>query len=220
MDSDVDLIPAEFRQWRTRTAHLWLTAIAMVASVSFIAVLALWLATKAGALEQANAQQETQAALTTHQRAQLDVLDERYQALKEEWTLLRGLRSGASIEDLFVLVDRALIEGEVWFSDWRLRRAGVMVPASAAPVNTGYFLVMPAGSGGQTADQWQVRTMMVIRGQASDHAALSRFVRGLYQQPDVQEVKLNRTNLHTYQEASAVDFELSIALNSKAAAEG
>ncbi|MFK8017942.1 MAG: PilN domain-containing protein [Gammaproteobacteria bacterium] len=214
MDSDVDLIPGDFRQWRQRNQHLRYTLAGTVLGVIVLCVLALSFAREARALEQANVTQKTQAALTTQQRTQLDILDQRYRALEQEWTLLRGLRSGASVEDLFLLIDRALIGQEIWFDDWHLRRAGVLVPAAVASVDTGYFIVVPAGQGGRSEEQWQVRTSMTIRGQARDHGALSRFVRGLYAQPEVLDVKLNRTSRQDYQQASVVDFDLAISLNS------
>jgi hypothetical protein len=53
---------------------------------------------------------------------------------------------------------------------------------------------------------------MRIVGQARDHAALSHFVRGLYESPGVSDVHLERTGLRRYTTTSVVDFELAVLL--------
>ena len=59
---------------------------------------------------------------------------------------------------------------------------------------------------------------MDITGEARNHAALSRFVRGLFAQPQIQDVKVNRTHVRDYVGTRVVDFSLAIVLHSEPSA--
>ena len=152
------------------------------------------------------------------QREQLEASDQRLKALDDEWNLLQGLRSGAVAEDLFVIIDAALPGDDVWFTRWSFARAGVIAPPNVKTVNSGYFIVVPAGQRPEAQPSWQVRTHMDINGEARNHAALSRFVRGLFAQPQIQDVKVNRTQVRDYVGTPVVDFSLAIVLHSEPAA--
>ncbi len=210
--TSIDLIPADYRDGLRRRRHLR-GAIALTLSIALAVVLGtVGLHGASTRLVSATEKLRTEHALTAQQRDQLAVLDGRLAELEEEWTLLRGLRSGAAAEDLFLIVDRALPGGDVWFVDWAFRRAGVIVPQTSRTVSTGYFIVVPAGQDEAPSD-WQVKTHMSISGQARDHAALSRFVRGLYEQSEIQEVKVNNTRVQQYEDARIVDFDIAVVLH-------
>ena len=55
---------------------------------------------------------------------------------------------------------------------------------------------------------------MTIRGQARDHQALSRFVRSLFEQPDINDVNVQKTSQSDYADRRVVDFSLTVVLNS------
>lgn len=208
----IDLIPADYRR-NLLVRKLFLFAAA--GSVAFLLLCtgtAYGLNKKTRAIKQQTEHARLQYAMSAQQREQIERLDSGLAALDQELSLLRGLRSGAAAEDLFVIIDRALPADEVWFIDWQFRRAGVLVPETANTVHTGYFIVIPAGSKQEAKKPWQVETHMKINGQASDHAALSRFVRRLFEQPEVQDVKLNRTQIRRYANLSVVDFDLAVVL--------
>jgi hypothetical protein len=59
---------------------------------------------------------------------------------------------------------------------------------------------------------------MTIKGQARDHSALSGFVRRLFVQPEIDDVRILRTNLSRSNRADAVDFELAVVINTGASA--
>lgn len=218
MTHSIDLIPADYRENLSRQGHLrgaiWCSVMLCVA----VALASLWYGRVAKQIRQETEFLRTQYALSAQQREQLDVLDARLAALDEEWLLLRGLRSGAAAEDLFVIVDRALPGEDVWFINWEFRRAGVIVPQTEHTVNTGYFIVVPKGQQTEELAAWQVKTHMNINGQARDHAALSRFVRGLYEQPEIQDVKVNNTRVRQYSDTTVVDFDLAVVLHNEPAA--
>ncbi len=217
--SSIDLVPADYREGLARR-HRLQGAVWLVLCLAVAAVLGtVGLRSASRSLQAETERLRTEYALSAQQREQLEVLDGRLAALEEEWTLLRGLRSGAAAEDLFVIVDRALPGGDVWFVNWQFRRAGVIAPQSPRTVNTGYFIVVPADQSATAPEAWQVKTHMSISGQARDHAALSRFVRGLYEQPEIREVKVNNTRVRQYANSTVVDFDMAVVLHVQPAAQ-
>lgn len=218
MTNSIDLIPPEYRESLSRKRHLRLAIQVAVVLVVALGFAGAGLARSAKQIGLETGQLRTALALSAQQQEQLAVLEARLQDLDEEWVLLRGLRSGAVAEDLFLIVDRALTAGDIWFLTWKFSRAGVVVPQSPRTVNTGYFIVVPQGETGLEPAAWQVQTHMTINGQARDHAALSRFVRALYAQHGIDEVKLDRTKVRQYAAANVIDFNMTITLRSEPAA--
>lgn len=208
----IDLIPADYRANLRMRRLLGLCVACCAGFLLLSAGTAYALNKKIQTVKQATEQARLQYAMSAQQREQIERLDGGLAALDQELNLLKGLRSGAAAEDLFVIIDRALPGDDVWFVDWQFRRAGVLVPDTVRTVNTGYFIVVPAGQQQDTKAPWQVETHMKINGQATDHAALSRFVRGLFEQPEVQDVKLNRTQVRRFANISVVDFDLAVVL--------
>ena len=129
--------------------------------------------------------------------------------------MLSGLRSGASAEQMFVTVDRALPGQEVWITSWKFRRAGTPVNEKQEAVNTGYFIVIPAGSNKQPEETWKIETNMKLQGQALDHEAMSRFVMNLTQQAEIEDVRIVNTRLNKVNQVKVVDFSLDILVSSR-----
>ena len=157
---------------------------------------------------------QSQNAITEQQRAQLEELTAEQSDFERRWSLLRGLRAGAAIEDIFTIVDRALVGNDLWFVNWSFRRAGVVVDGETRTIETGYFLIVPPDEQSGEMPEWQVETHMVLEGRAVDHQALSTFVRALFQQPDIKDVSVRRTSLTEYASGRVVSFDLTIVLNS------
>lgn len=153
---------------------------------------------------------QEQQAITTQQREALTQLNETRDSLDQQLALLNGLRSGASAATMFLTIERSLKAGEVWFQDWQFQRAGSAVAEPAEPASNGYFIVM-ANDSGSPHEAWKIETHMTIRGQARDHSALSRFVRRLYEQPEIQDIRILNTSLASNREF--VDFNLAVTVN-------
>jgi Tfp pilus assembly protein PilN len=214
---EIDLIPPDYR--RARWLKVWLRnmtiAIAIVISTSFAAFAGLTV--KVDSIREEKRLLEEQLAVTSKQRDDLETLDRKKNDLNQQLSMLNSLRSGAPARSVFVAIDRALADAEVWFLNWQFRRAGVMVPESqASGVETGYFIVVPESgkAGGEQA--WLVETHMTITGQARDHEALSRFVNGLYAQSTVVDVRVQRTELSQRSSGDVVQFEVAVVLTSEA----
>jgi hypothetical protein len=218
--SEIDLIPADYRLDRRRESAFGMLATAAGAALAAGLLTAsgfAWAANRAHAeldslelARRASDQQHTELANLQGERARLE----------QQWARLQALRGGDDVGSLFVLIDRTLPAGDVWFDRWELQRAAGelaparsgaaqgMVPSRAAAVDGpgGVSAPIPQGERGQVR----------IAGQARDHGALSRFVRGLYESPEVQDVHLERTMLRRYTTTSVIAFELAILLKGDA----
>lgn len=214
---DIDLIPADYR--RARWFRTWSKQ--LIVSTAILAALCLavfvGLSLRVSQLREEAALLEQQRAVTDQQREDLEVLNRQRTALDQQLSLLGSLRSGAPAQSIFVAIDEALADAEVWFVNWQFRRASVMVPESQATgVETGYFIVVPESAAREGEQAWMVETHMTITGQARDHEALSRFVNGLYAQPAVVNVSVQRTELSKLATRDVVQFDLAVVLNSEA----
>ena len=177
-------------------------------------------------LNQANArigkqiqQFQAQRDITNANRSQLEQLNQQQRDLRQQLDLLSGLRSGASAEQMFQMIDRALPGPEVWLTSWKFRRAGEATDEAEETVNTGYFIVIPAGSQSKKEETWKIETHMTIRGQALDHVAMSRFVLNLTQQPEIENVRIINSRQGRFNSVKLVDFDLDILVSARRGAE-
>ena len=212
--ADIDLIPQDYRARLQLQSGVKRTIIVMVLMVIIAAALFAVFNYLATAVERDIATLQQRQAITTQQHEALTQLNEKKKSLDHQLELLNGLRSGASAPAMFIAIDRAITGGDVWFQDWQFQRAGSSVEEPAEPASNGYFIIMPASSGKQAA-AWKIETHMTIRGQARDHSALSRFVRQLFEQPEIQDVRILNTSLVANREF--VDFNLAVTVNSRGA---
>ncbi len=212
--NEIDLFPEELRKrllftrWFKRTA-VSIVLVTLVSGGGFFG------------LRQVNAQvdeqiryYQNQREITNSNHQQLKKLTQQRQDLQQQLNLLGGLRSGASAEQMFVMIDRALPGPEVWLTNWKFRRAGTQVDATEEAVNTGYFIVVPAGSSTRQEETWKIETQMNIQGQALDHSAMSEFVLNLTLQPEIENVRIVNTSLRkSNNETKLVDFSLDIIVS-------
>lgn len=217
--TEIDLIPQDYRtrQWQQRwlkTATFVFAGLMLVHAALFVAVRSKIEAAKAEV-----ATLETQQRVSAQQRAELERLTAAKAEYDQQLRLLTGLRSGASAEQLFLTVEKALETDALWFLDWRFQRAGIVVESAEDAVDTGYFIVVPPDADGTSDESWRVRTHMTIRGRSRDHSALSGFVKGLFAQPEIDDVHLGRTSMTRVGTAELVDFDLAVVMNTNVAAD-
>lgn len=212
--AELDLIPQDYRSWLRQRAML--RQYVIVFAVLNILVLA-----SSGVLAQLSKKAtgtvqdlQSQSAITEQQQAQLEQLRAQQAEYERRWSLLRGLRAGAAVEDIFKIIDEALSSKDLWFVDWEFRRAGVVVDGETQDVETGYFLIVLEDGNYSSDTEWQVETHMTVNGQARDHQALSTFVRALFEQQSIKDVSVQKTSLTDYANGRVVEFELTIVLNS------
>jgi len=217
--SDIDLIPLAYRRRRWQSRYLRNSAVILGCILAAMALgLLQLLATTSDMRTRVEALEERQA-ISAQQRADLERLGVEKIELENQLRLLLGLRSSVAAEQMFVVIDRALTGDDVWFLEWQFQRAGVMVGNELRTVNTGYFIVIPDGAERSAPGNLPVQTNMTIKGQARDHSALSKFVRGLFAQPEIDDVRIRRTVQATRNRVTTVDFDLAIVLNTAARGE-
>lgn len=210
---EIDLIPADYRRQLQRNAEFArFLAVFVVLNVLVLAVAAT-LAHLAGEQREVISRLQSQNAITQQQSAQLRMLDEELAEHQSRWTLLRGLRAGAAVDDVFLLIDRSIRSGDLWFLDWTFRRAGVIVDGQPRAVETGYFIILGEDNDLPPDADLSVETRMTIHGQATDHQALSSFVRTLFEQQHIKDVSVQRTTQTEYATGKVVDFSLTVLLN-------
>jgi len=212
--AELDLIPQDYRNWLEQRAMFRQYVI-------LFAILNVIVLASSGALAQLSRRAtetaqdlQSQSAITEQQQAQLEQLRAQQSEYERRWSLLRGLRAGASVEDIFRIIDEALSNRDLWFVDWSFRRAGVVVDGETQDVETGYFLIVLEDGNYDDDTEWQVETHMTINGQARDHQALSTFVRALFEQSSIKDVSVQKTSLTDYANGRVVEFELTVVLNS------
>ncbi|MDH5765713.1 MAG: hypothetical protein OEZ38_06830 [Gammaproteobacteria bacterium] len=211
--SEIDLIPDDYRTNLERYHWLKVYAIILAVIVAINGGLYTFYFVKNSAVSSDIDQLVKKKDINNQQATLLSDFQSQRVALEQEWELLNGLRGGAGIEDMLVMIDRSLKDGEVWFVDWEFIRAGVLVEQEDTTVNTGYFIVVPKGKA-KTGESRQVQTHMSIRGEAKDHAALSRFVNRLFEQVEVYDVRILNTSLKKYLNINVVEFNLKVVVNS------
>ncbi|MDH3616997.1 MAG: PilN domain-containing protein [Gammaproteobacteria bacterium] len=212
--AELDLIPEDYRNTLRQRAMTRQHVIAFV-------ILNIIILVSSGLFAQLSQQAmervqylKSQSAITEQQQSQLEQLSAQQTEYERRWSLLQGLRAGAAVEDIFRIIDQALVDDALWFVNWRFRRAGVVVDGEPRGIETGYFVIVPADEQSAETPEWQVETHMTLEGQARDHQALSTFVRSLFEQTDIKDVSVQRTSLTDYANGRVVSFDLTIVLNS------
>lgn len=211
--SEIDLIPQDYRNRLQQQSVLRNYAVAFGALNALILTIALLLGQTSKSVAADVAELKTENAITQQQQAQLEQLQIQRSEYERQLGLLRGLRAGAAVDEIFTIVDRALNGQDLWFLDWQFRRAGVVVNGEQREIETGYFVIVDEGES-NADDEWEVATRMTIRGQAKDHQALSTFVRALFDQREIKDVKLQKTSATSYGNGRVVEFDMTITLNS------
>jgi len=210
---DIDLIPNAYRTWRWQARWMKFTAW-LIAGLT--ATLLLTWTVLGLAIDSARKDIETlqnKLAETAQQQADIERLAADKVELERQLRLLSNLRRGVAAGDMFVTVDKALTSDDIWFRNWKFERAGITVGEELETVNNGYIMVVPEGADDLTSDELRIQTNMEIRGQALDHSALSSFVRRLFVQPGIDDIRIRRTSLIDRNRADTVDFELAVILN-------
>ncbi len=212
--AEINLIPQDYRNWLTQQSVLKHYVLGIAAVNVVIVGMALLLASTSKNVAREAAELKTRNAITQQQQTQLEQLQAQHSEYQRQLSLLRGLRAGAAVDEVFAVIDRSMIGGDLWFLDWEFRRAGVVVDGQQRDVDTGYFVIVDEAQDATQRD-WKVETHMQIHGQAKDHQALSTFVRALFDQVEIEDVNVQRTNATSYGNGRVVEFDMTIILNSE-----
>ncbi|MDJ0709614.1 MAG: PilN domain-containing protein [Woeseiaceae bacterium] len=212
--ASIDLIPNDYRVWLSQRRTLRAAGIVLGATAALIFGGATAVGNAARASQQEAADLRVRNAITQQQQQDLQAMKAQQAEYERQWSLLRGLRAGAAVEDIFRIVDESLDGDKLWFVDWSFRRAGVIVDGEQRGVETGYFIIVSQEDGAPAEHDYAVETHMSIHGQAHDHQALSAFVRALFEQELIKDVSVQRTTRSDLGARRVVDFDITVVLNS------
>lgn len=214
--NEIDLFPDNIRKQQLLLAWFKLSGISiLLLSIILIGSFLVLRQTNAkidGQISQIQSKRE----ITNSNRLQLEQLNAKRKNLKQQLDLLSGLRSGASAVQMFQMIDASLPGPQVWLNNWKFRRAGTPVEQKDQAVETGYFIVLPAGSTTTTGPEtWKIETNMNIQGQALDHVGISQFVLNLTQQPEIETVRIVNSRQTEVNQIKIVDFTLDILVSAR-----
>jgi hypothetical protein len=211
---EFNLIPQSYHVKRVRMQMLRVGSVTLAAlllsGIAAYGVLNQWL----DIVNSEVAEFQQQQAVSSRQGELLTTLNIEKKRLNQQWQLLESLRSGMPAKQMMESVQATMRHNEVWFIDWRLRRAGVITEKETAANQPGYFVIVKRTV---NPEDWQSMTHMTIRGQARDHSTLSEFAQRLLNQPDIEDVRVQKTTRRAgrNQELEAVDFDLAIVLKTE-----
>jgi hypothetical protein len=212
----MDLIPEDYRRSIEQMQLLQRWGLAILVYLGLAVAISFGLNYMADRYQQDIEVLEKKKAISSHQRGILQELEKERSMLMAKREVLEKLRGGALAEDMFVNIDKALTGNDVWFKSWSFVRAGSKTREEDKGVNTGYFIVIPKGERTSKKDNeaWKIQVHMEISGQATDHEALSSFVRRVIQQPQIADVRILNTQKRDQNNSTVVDFKLVVMVNS------
>ncbi|MFK8020095.1 MAG: hypothetical protein AB8B86_10030 [Pseudomonadales bacterium] len=217
--ANIDLVPDEYRYWIWQQRCMKIAAIAGVAVV----VLSLLLVLQFGVMQK-NAVKElgiiqADQQISQNQQLRMEHLSKREKDLDSQWSLLNGLRGGATVEHMFRDVDRALDSDAVWFTQWRFIRTGRRTNNGSMDEDQrdGAHVVLLSNElreGINISEAWAIFTNLNVSGGADDHQALSTFVERLLKQQRIVDVRvLNTSLIPGDKEGEKINFDLSVVIN-------
>ena len=212
--ASIDLIPNEYRLWLDQRRVIRNYGIGLALTALLVAGAAMLLGDRVKTTQALAAELRVRNTITQNQQQQLAEMKRQEAEFERQWSLLRGLRAGAAVEDIFRIVDESLVGDKLWFLDWSFRRAGVIVDGQQRGVETGYFIIVSPDDAENNGRGYEVETHMTIHGQARDHQALSAFVRALFAQNLIRDVNVQRTSRNESSGRRVVEFDLTVVLNS------
>ncbi len=212
--SEIDLIPTAYRRsLRLRSWTLRL-ALAVVALVAVVGTGKVGLSQAIRSEQREVDELRLAGRLALERRAKLEELSAEGAEIRRQLAILEQLREGIAAKQMFVVIDRAL-DGTVWFSNWKFRRAGEIVEREPEAVHVGHFIVLPRKGKDGPERVWRLRAHMEIHAQALDHSSLARFVRRLVEQPEIDEVRVLNTRVHTTAASPLVTFQLAVLVRTR-----
>lgn len=212
--ADLDLVPHDYRRYQSFRGRLRLFAVVWLTLALGIGLARAGIAY---AIEHRIDELSTLRELRNResvQQARIAELSHFQTSARQRIAILQGLRGSLASRDLFLTVDRSL-SGDIWFQEWKFRRAGEVVDHGPEAVHAGYFIVIPDLDPKEGEKAWRVDTHMELRAQAASHTTLSSFVSRLVEQDTVNQVRILNTQTRRYTGSDVVDFELAVVLETR-----
>jgi len=184
--SEIDLIPNSYRRMQSNIRSLKILTVVLVVIVVVSGLIFMYVNQEASRLNLEITELQQQKNISVQQNIQLAGLEEARKKYSRQLELLNTLRSGATVGRMFLVVDQALADENLWFLQWQLRRGNAQGLLQGK------------------------ETEMTIKGQAQDYESLSRFVNNLLGQPEIKHVRVLKSTLRRYTNSSVIDFDLIV----------
>lgn len=206
--SEFNLIPEEYHQAvRQRRAML----IGISVAVAVVVLCTGSISTAYYLLHQREAELivlRQQKALSVQQQDRLAYLQGQKLKLESDLRLLSSLQSPVAMADVVVAVENAARPANVHFQSWAFRRAGIRTADDSEVRPPSYYALSEEKS---FPASWESLTHVTIFGEARDHAALSVFVQSLFEQQDIEDVRIQRSARNE----QGVEFQLAVVMATK-----
>ena len=206
---EIDLIPGDYRE------HLWKLHVFKIFCVIILGILLLTGTTYAALVY---VKQGTQSEIehlskikdnVSKQRDELEIIRKELNELDHQWSILSGLRISIAAEDLFVAIDRAIQDVDVWFTNMSFKRAELNV-SDRNDVNTGYFIII---SPKDESNVLAIGAELIIAGETTNYSTLSSFVNNLIDQEEILNAKVLETSQINNLDANNAKFRIAITIN-------
>lgn len=211
--SEFDLVPSEYRKTIQLKTNIKRFLLVYILVVVVIVAAKIMLDDKVRAVENRVQQQQSDKQIMLAEQQRYNELHQNITVLERRVEILSSLRGGPPVISIFEMLDRVLGKN-IWIDSWEFARAGEWAEPEPESVNRGYLIVIPDG-GQQKEQAWRLNAHMTLSGQAIDHSNLAEFVQALLHQPEIEDVKVQKTGLRQYTSTSVVDFSLAIIINSQ-----
>ncbi len=212
---ELDLIPESYRQRLKIQRWLNIFFSSFIVVLIVIAGLHVAITNKLVDLKSKVQLLQKDKQLTLQQQQQFKLLQEQEKSLAARLKMINSLRGGPPAKQIFLAIDR-VINPNIWFTKWQFFRANTVVPVTPETVPTGYFIVIPDQlNPGPQQQAWKMETHMEIAGQALSYSILANFVKNLVKQPEIEDVKLIKTNLGNFLDSQVVEFKMAVLVNNQ-----
>ncbi|WP_373084372.1 hypothetical protein [Zhongshania sp.] len=208
--TEFDLIPEDYRRQRALERDLFRGGVAIAGLVVLFALVMLVLLSLTSQEKKKAKILSSQQYMVDMQSDQIKALDAQIDVMTGQLTVLRGFRGGQTAPNLLLALDRALAADSVWLSSLEFGRAGSMVEQSQQASSNGYFIILPQKDANNPAKAWKIETHLELQGYAQNYVKLSDFVAQLLKQPEVDSVRVLRSDLRPHDKGQIVHFDIAI----------
>ena len=210
---ELDLIPQDYRELQQARLTVKLCLLSIIVLVIAIVIGKVMLHEHVTNLVNSIDNFEQKRLVIQQQEQRISNLEDKKSILEERVNVLRSLREGPSAKKMFLVVDRAFVEG-TWFKKWSFRYDGELSDINTTEAfNTNPFLLIKDKKNPAIEKVWRLNTHMAITGGATNHSNLADLVSKFIALPEIGNVQVLRTASKKYTAGEMVDFDLAITVN-------
>ncbi len=198
---EMDLIPADYRTLQLSRKMLTIFAAVVLTLVLSALIGRLFLGLRIDSVQREISQLTAESESLREHQTVIDGLEKERVNVNRELAFVEMLQQGGQASTAFQLFENTL-EDSVWLTDWGYQANDLINAAEGQEQATGSAIK-------NVNEDGSLGAIILARGQASNHAALTRLVENLMAQKTVQDVRVLRSAMVDPQRG-IVSFELEI----------